>query len=156
MSKVVWNEMSKSILPPTWLLIAIVVMVICHFIWPSTRVITFPWVLVGFLPIAFGTYLNLAADKVFKNKHTTVKPFQESSALVTDGVFRITRNPMYLGFVLILIGLAMLLGSLIPWIVVFVFPILMEKMYIVAEERMLAETFEETWQLYANQVRKWI
>lgn len=47
---------------------------------------------------------------------TTVKPFQESTALITDGVFRLSRNPMYLGFVLVLTGIATLLGSLTPWL----------------------------------------
>ncbi len=45
---------------------------------------------------------------------TTVKPFEESQALVTGGVFRISRNPMYLGMTLILLGVTLILGSVTP------------------------------------------
>jgi hypothetical protein len=45
--------------------------------------------------------LNITADRQFKRRHTTVKPFQRSSCLVTNGVFRWTRNPMNLGIVLV-------------------------------------------------------
>jgi protein-S-isoprenylcysteine O-methyltransferase Ste14 len=63
---------------------------------------------------------------------------------------------MYLGFVLILVGVAMLMGSLTPFTLILAFAILMDKSYIVIEEEMLAEKFNENWQVYAGQVRKWI
>jgi protein-S-isoprenylcysteine O-methyltransferase Ste14 len=60
-----------------------------------------PWRFAGVLPIAAGIALNVAAARQFKPRNTTVTPFQESSALMTDGVLRWSRNPMYLGMVLI-------------------------------------------------------
>jgi protein-S-isoprenylcysteine O-methyltransferase Ste14 len=100
--------------------------------------------------------LNLIADRAFKLKGTTVKPFQESSQLVTDGVYRITRHPMHLGFVLILIGVSMLLGSLTPYLVVIAFAVLMEAVFIRAEEQMLRDKFGPAWQAYCTRIRKWI
>jgi protein-S-isoprenylcysteine O-methyltransferase Ste14 len=63
---------------------------------------------------------------------------------------------MYLGFVSILIGISILLGTVSPFIVVLVFPLLMELIYIRIEERMLAEKFGVQWEQYRARVRKWI
>lgn len=96
------------------------------------------------------------ADSAFHKASTTVKPFQESTALITDGVFSISRHPMYLGFVMIMVGVALLLGSLTPWLIVPVFAMLMEVIFIRVEEHMLAEKFGSTWQTYKEKVRRWI
>lgn len=72
---------------------------------------------------------------------TTFKPFEESSALITTGVFPICRHSMYLGMVLILTGLAVLMGTLAPFIVVYC--ILLVLIFVRTEERTLEEKFGE-------------
>ena len=62
------------------------------------------------VPLALGIALNLAADNSFKRYKTTVKPVENSTVLITAGVFRLSRHPMYLGFVLILVGITLLMG----------------------------------------------
>src|SRR5271165_3642927 len=116
-------------LPPMYLLIAMVAMVILHFLVPVTLIIPAPWNLLGVLPVALGIALNLIADGLFHKANTTVKPGEESAVLVTKGPFYFTRNPMYLGFTVVLIGVAALLGSLSPWIVVPVFAILIDRQF---------------------------
>jgi protein-S-isoprenylcysteine O-methyltransferase Ste14 len=145
----------KKILPPTYLLLAIVIMVGLHFLVPLAALIPFPWNLPGLIPFALGVGINMQADRAFKRVKTTVKPYETSTTLITDGVFRVTRNPMYVGFVLILLGIAIFVGSLSPYLVVFVFPFVMEKMFITVEEQMLADTFGETWFAYTHKVRRW-
>lgn len=88
----------RRIMPTTWLLLAMVLMAVLHFTVPATILLTVPWTLSGLLPLAVGFFINMLADRAFHQAQTTVKPFQESNALLTDGVFRFTRNPMYLGF----------------------------------------------------------
>jgi protein-S-isoprenylcysteine O-methyltransferase Ste14 len=146
----------KKLLPPTYLLIAIVVMAIFHFVLPMTQVIPGLWRLIGFLPLAGGIGLNLMADGALHRANTTVKPFEASTTLITNGVFQISRHPMYLGFVLILIGLAVLLGSLTPYFVIPIFAILMDGVFIQVEERMLEEQFGPIWLTYKARVRRWI
>ena len=90
----------KKVLPPTYLWISIAIMLILNFLLPLTKIIPWPWNLLGIFPLACGIALNLIADNAFRAAKTTVKPFEESTALVTSGVFRISRHPMYLGFVL--------------------------------------------------------
>jgi protein-S-isoprenylcysteine O-methyltransferase Ste14 len=146
----------KKVLPPTYLFIAIVIMLVLHFLFPVTKIITFPWNLLGVIPFTVGLVMNLIADRVFKKVGTTVKPYEKSITLMTNGVFRISRNPMYVGFALILLGIAIFMGSVTPYVVVIVFPILMDRIFIRTEERMLEETFGEVWLEYKKKVRRWI
>lgn len=95
--------MPKRPLPTTYLLLSIVTMAVLHFVFPVVKIIPFPWNLLAAIPFALGLALNLLADRAFKKHDTTVKPFEESTALATTGVFQVSRNPMYLGFVLILV-----------------------------------------------------
>ena len=146
----------KPILPPTYLLLAIAIMLAFRFLFPMAIVLKIPWTIAGVLPLAVGLGLNLVADRDFKKHQTTVKPFEESSTLITTGVYRRSRNPMYLGFVLILIGVAVFLGSLTPFAVVVIFPMLMEVVFIRPEETMLEQQFGEICVGYKKQVRRWI
>jgi protein-S-isoprenylcysteine O-methyltransferase Ste14 len=144
------------LMPTSWLLIALVTMVALRFLLPLTKIVPGPWNLLGIIPLALGVAMNLVADGAFRKAKTTVKPFQESSALVTDGVFRITRNPMYVGFVLILTGAATLLGRLTPCAVIPAFVVLIDRTYIRSEERMLAQKFGAAWRDYSGKTRRWL
>ena len=146
----------KKVLPPTYLWISIAIMLALHFLFPLTRIIHWPWNLLGIFPLACGIALNLIADNAFRTAKTTVKPFEESTALVTSGVFRISRHPMYLGFVLSLIGMAVLLGSLVSFLVIPVFAVLMDRVFIQVEERTLEAKFDQAWLDYKAKVRRWI
>ncbi len=123
---------TKKILPPTYLLIAIVVMVTLHFLLPLVYLIPGLWRLTGLFPLVGGISLNLIADKAFQRARTTVKPFEPSTTLITTGPFQISRHPMYLGFFLILLGVALLLGSLPPFLVIPIFVILIDRIFIQA------------------------
>lgn len=127
-----------------------------HILLPLGQIVEAAWRLLGSLPLALGVALNLAADRAFKQADTTVKPGETSTALVTTGVFRWSRNPMYLGFVLILLGVAVLLGSAAPFVVVAAFPLLLDTAYVRPEERMLQETFSEAWEAYRRRTRRWL
>jgi protein-S-isoprenylcysteine O-methyltransferase Ste14 len=131
-------------------------MVLLHFLIPVSKVASYPWNLLGILLLIIGGALNLIADAAFKKENTTVKPFEKSTALVVSGVFTISRHPMYLGMVIILLGIAILMGTLTPFIVVVIFGILMELVFVKPEERMLEEQFGATWVAYKMKVRKWV
>lgn len=148
--------MNKKILPPTYLLIAILAMLVIHFVLPLSRIVPMPWNFAGLVPLLLGIAINLFADKALHTANTTVKPFIESTTLVTDSVYGFSRHPMYLGFALVLMGLAILLGSLTPWLIVPIFAGLMEGVFIRVEERMLEEKFGPAWLEYKNKVRRWI
>jgi protein-S-isoprenylcysteine O-methyltransferase Ste14 len=146
----------RKIFPMAFVLISVVMMAILHFLIPVIQVIPIPWNILGIIPMVGGVALNLIADGAFRRIKTTVKPFQESSTLVTSGPYRISRNPMYLGFALTLLGIAIILGTLAPFIVVLVFCILIERVFIRVEERMLGDKFGQAWLEYKARIRRWI
>ena len=148
--------MNTKIMPTTYLLVAIILCVAFHFVFPIRFLIPSKWNLIGLIPLLVGIWINLAADKSLNFAETTVKPSEESNALVQDGVFRFSRNPMYLGFVSILVGTSLLLKSLSPYFVVIIFAGVIDQVFIKAEEQMLKETFGEVWSKYQSRVRKWI
>ena len=99
-------------------------------------------------PLLVGVLLNVVAANQFKRRKTTVKSFQPPSALVTDGIFRVGRNPMYLGMVCILIGLGLCLASLTPLVVIPLFVWSINRRFIVPEEEALAEQFGQAYKAY--------
>ncbi len=145
-----------KLLPPVYFFAALAFTLLAHFIFPLGSLIPSGWRFAGLLPIAAGIALNLAADRQFKLCGTTVKPLQRSSALVTDGVFGWSRNPMYLGMVLIVSGAALLEGSVSPWIAVVALAVLLDRIFIVREENMLGETFGAAFEDYRRRVRRWL
>jgi len=146
----------KGVLPPTYLCIAIVVMVGLHLLLPLIKLQLYPWSLLGIIPLLLGIAINLIADGAFKANDIIVKPFEESNVLITTGVFRISRNPMYLGFVLMLTGIAVLLESLSSFFVIPAFLVFTQVHFIRVEEKMLEETFQDAWISYKKKVRRWI
>ncbi|MBW1675582.1 MAG: isoprenylcysteine carboxylmethyltransferase family protein [Deltaproteobacteria bacterium] len=145
-----------NIIPPVYLFLSIAIMVLLHFLLPGIKILALPWNLLGVIPLALGIVLNLVADRSFKKHETTVKPVEESTALITSGAFRLSRHPMYLGFVLILFGIAVLKGSLMPYVVLLVFAIFIDMIFIRFEEKKLGQTFGEAWLEYKKNVRRWV
>ena len=146
----------KKPLTPTYFNSSIFLIILIHFIWPGRMIIYFPWNLLGIIPVIIGAVLNLMADRAFKINKTTVKPFEESSSLITTGVFKISRNPMYLGMALVLSGVCIFLGSITPYIIVVLFIMLVQTIFITGEEKMLADTFGDAWLEYKKKTRSWL
>jgi len=147
---------SPKLLPPTYLLAAVLLMLGLHFLFPITQLIVGLWRLTGILPLILGIIASYMAEGQFRRVGTTVKPFETSSLLVTDGLYRFSRNPMYVGMVLILAGISLLLGSMAPIGILVLFPVLISYQFIQREEQMLATQFGQDWLEYKTQVRRWI
>lgn len=105
-----------------------------------------------------GACFDWRAGRAFRKAHTTINPLRpdRAAAVVTMGVYRVTRNPMYLGLVLILLGLALYLAS--PWAVLGppVFVAYITRYQIQPEERVLAARFGTPYTDYCAQVRRWL
>jgi protein-S-isoprenylcysteine O-methyltransferase Ste14 len=146
----------KKLSPLAYLLFAILLSVALNLLLPFRELIPFPWRLVGLVPLLVGIILNLLADRSLKRHKTTVKPFEPSRVLVTEGAFRVSRHPMYLGMILITAGIAALLGSLTPWFILPLLAVLLDAGFIKIEESMLEETFGEAYKAYKQHVRRWL
>ncbi|MGB5457967.1 MAG: isoprenylcysteine carboxylmethyltransferase family protein [Gammaproteobacteria bacterium] len=147
---------NTPVLPPAYLFASLSAMVLLHFLVPVYQLTAYPWNAIGLLPLITGAGLNLTADATLKKQGTTVKPFEASSALITTGVYSLSRNPMYLGMSLILIGVALLMGSLTPYTIVPGFIIIIDRAFIRPEEVTLNRQFGEAWTAYVEGVRRWL
>lgn len=105
-----------------------------------------------------GACFDLAGLVSFRKAHTTVNPLtpQRSVTVVTTGAYRFTRNPMYLGLVLILLGLAVYLGSAWALAGPLVFAAYITRFQIVPEERILGRRFGAAYAAYRARVRRWL
>jgi protein-S-isoprenylcysteine O-methyltransferase Ste14 len=146
----------RRILPPIYFFGAIVLMVALDRLVPLVTLIQAPFTYLGWLVFAAAIAAALAVDRRFKRVGTTIKPFERSSALVTDGLFAISRNPIYLAMVVALVGIFLALGSLTPLAIIPPFVYIIRSRFIAVEERMLEDAFGEAYRDYRNRVRRWI
>jgi protein-S-isoprenylcysteine O-methyltransferase Ste14 len=104
--------------------------------------------------IAFDVF-GIAA---FRSARTTVNPLkpERASSVVTGGVYRVSRNPMYLGLALLLIAWAVYLGAAWPLAGPVVYVAVITRLQIVPEERVLRAMFGEAYGAYAARVRRWL
>ncbi|MDD9978832.1 MAG: isoprenylcysteine carboxylmethyltransferase family protein, partial [Boseongicola sp.] len=112
-----------------------------------------PLALVFWLAAAF---LFLAASMEFLRSKTSIIPRQTPSAMINGGIFRISRNPIYLADVLILAGVTFWTGSIIGFGLVPVLVWVLTQRFIVGEEAALRETFAEEFDEYSKNVRRWL
>ena len=116
----------------------------------------------GLIPVvlvaALGFTVAIAGVAAFRKAHTTVDPFHpdKSSSLVTQGIYRHSRNPMYLGMLLVLMAWALYLSSGLSVILSFLFVPYMSRFQIMPEERVMREKFGEEFDRYCNAVRRWM
>lgn len=146
----------KRILPPTMLLLSLGLMFLLHFTYPILSIIHFPLSLLG-IPLALvGALLSIRGSTQFGQKKTTVMTFDIPEVLVTEGLYQYSRNPMYLGFGVLIIGIWMLLGNLSSAFITLVYITLLDRYYIRFEEEVLYKKFGKAYQEYKTNVRKWI
>jgi protein-S-isoprenylcysteine O-methyltransferase Ste14 len=105
-----------------------------------------------------GAVIAIAGVAAFRRHKTTVNPFtpERTSSLVASGIYRYTRNPMYLGFLLLLVGWAVLLSNVVALVLLPAFILYMNRFQIQPEERALEQHFGSEFQAYKQQVRRWV
>src|SRR5258705_1549469 len=145
----------RRFIPPAWLLISLIVMAGLHFSLPVARIIEVPWSYLGAALIVIGVVISAAGAGTFRRAGTPVKPFERSTALVTHGIYRFTRNPMYLGLLLVLIGSAIAFGTLSPWLPIPLFLLIVRTQFIRGEEEFLEGIFGADYLAYKQRVRRW-
>lgn len=143
-------------LPPVWFLLSIILMVGLHLLLPIKQLFFYPVNYLGIGAIALGIITIIFCAYLFKRNQTAIVPFQESSYLIRESIFNYSRNPIYLGMIIFLIGVWIYLGSLTPILVIPLFTWLIQELFIKKEERMLEDKFGEEYREYQATVRRWI
>ncbi len=111
---------------------------------------------IGFALVVIGFLLGLAAFNEFRKARTTLDPHGSTSQLITSGIYRFTRDPIYLGFLLMIIGLP--LNSGLYWGVVMapLYVVMLNRLVIEREESYLAKKFKDAYTGYTSRVRRWL
>ena len=143
-------------LPPAYFLVALAVMALLDYVVPVLPVFVSPCRYAGIALMALALALAGWAAFLFRRARTGIMPFSPATALVTRGPYRFTRNPMYLGLSGTLLGAAILMGSLTPFIVIPAFMALIADRFIGPEEAMLEKTFGSRYADYKSRVRRWL
>jgi protein-S-isoprenylcysteine O-methyltransferase Ste14 len=110
----------------------------------------------GGLVTLVGLIVNFAGAGLFLRRRTAIIPFKPASCLVTSGIYRWTRNPMYLGMALIYAGIAILLNSLLALILLPLVLVIIQTQVIAREEAYLERTFGDEYLAYKHRVGRWL
>ena len=152
------NSLELKIPPVAQVIIIAIVMYGVSKIMPSLQFLFngSTWLAVGL--IVLGLCIGIMGVAQFRKANTTPNPqaLEKVSSLVTSGIYQYSRNPMYLGLVLALLGWALYLSHYLPFVLVPVFMLYMTRFQIQPEERMMARKFGRDYQAYLMQVRRWI
>ena len=150
--------LSLRIPPPIWVLLAGALMWLLDRFLPVLTVLVAPWTGLGWCLMAVAFLPALTAVTQFMRARTTINPHtpDQASSLVTGGVYRWTRNPMYLGLLLLLAGWAIRLGSLSPFLVPPLFALVLTQVQILPEERVLRARFGDEYDRYCRTTSRWL
>lgn len=147
--------MPTLLVPPVWVAIFVAGMTALRVWMPGPVLFSTPVCWLGLLPAAGGIALSVSAAWQFRRVRANILPFRAPTRLVTDGVFRFSRNPMYLGLSLFLLGLGVLLGTLWPLLAPPLFMALIDRLHVADEERAMLRVFGEDFRRYARHTRRW-
>lgn len=150
------THLSRILLPPVWCTLAFAVMLGLDHTVPLVEVVPVEWRWLAVPAMILGLTLAAWAMALFVRAGTPVKPFAEAKGFVRNGPYRFSRNPMYLGLLLLLIGAAIGFGSLTPWLVLPAFVFVINRRFIEPEEAMLEKQFGEDYRRYRASVRRWL
>lgn len=123
---------------------------------PAGTLLYLPYKLLGTIGLASGFTLLMWAWFQFQKAGTAVCPTGKTTFIVRDGAYRICRNPMYLGILLILSGIAFLMGNVQAFFAPAAFFIIMDKVFIPYEEEKLLQEFGYHYAEYKRQTRRWL
>ncbi len=149
-------NVNKNVHPP---MVALLFIVIAYFL---GRFVPTPFIVpsilrtIGFTLTFIGFLLGIGAFIEFRKAHTTLDPHGSVKQIVTSGVYRFTRNPIYLGFMLMVIGLPLNSGLYWGLIISPLFAMTMSRLVIEREEAYLEKKFKEQYTAYRSSVRRWL
>ena len=142
--------------PPVLLLLHIAGAFLLNWILPLPFAFLKPFEWVGYIAVCIGLGLAFSAVNQFGKANTTLDPHGSVSAIVMSGPYRLSRNPIYLGFVCTLSGLPLALGNYWGMVLSPLLMNLMVRFVIQHEEAYLEKKFQDVYTSYKSRVRRWL
>jgi len=147
----------KILLPPVMLVLCLIGIVTVNY-FDIAVIILFsgPVKFVGYGLIALGIVLPVWGARLFRRHETNILPYKDPDHIVTAGPFRFSRNPMYLGMLMVLLGAAGLYGTALGFIFPLAYFCVANGYYIPYEEGRMAAAFGDEFTAYKAKVRRWL
>jgi protein-S-isoprenylcysteine O-methyltransferase Ste14 len=142
--------------PGSTLAASIIIAVVLHYFFPVTILIPFLYNLLGLVVVGLGIYLAFLSVRLLISYNTTFEASGNPSSLVTRRPYSYSRNPIYLGFLLIALGTAAILSSLSAFIAPIIFFLVVNTIIIPFEENRLQKNFGVEYERYKESVRRWL
>ncbi len=142
-------------IPPTYFYLSIIINTAIFFFIPKYNVIPFPINLSGIALLIAGLYLIAKPYYLFK-RYGTPEDYSKSTCVVCESCYKYSRNPMYLGAFIFLIGLAVFLKNVIGFISPVIFFLFINFMFIPFEENKMKNEIGQEYLEYKNRVRRWV
>jgi len=146
----------QKIRPPHIILLLLSTAIALELIFKPNHVIGLPYDILGVVFFSLGAYINVAATRQFSRSKTPVPHNETPKTVVTEGIFKLSRNPMYLGGVFVFLGIALMVGSwpfFAAWIIM---GTLLNLIYMPWEEKRMEELFGDDYLKYKLKTRRWI
>jgi len=131
-------------------------MALCRWTALAGKLLRRPEIYLGVVPVILGLSIGIVGLWQLKKAGTTVKAFAKPGRLVTEGIYRYTRNPIYLGLALMLIGACILFSARCAMVPVAIFILVADRWFIRVEERMLSKEFGLEFEQYRARTRRWV
>jgi protein-S-isoprenylcysteine O-methyltransferase Ste14 len=135
---------------------SIITAIVLHYLFPIATIIPFPYNLLGLVIVGLGVYLAFQSVRLLISHNTTFEAGGNPSSLVTRRPYSYSRNPIYLGFLLIALGTATSLSSLSAFIAPILFFLVVNTVIIPFEENRLQKNFGIEYEKYKASVRRWL
>ncbi len=149
-------EKKRKIVPPVYLLATLLLMWLMNQFLPLYDYVAPPAAYAGIIPVLLGIAITAVSAGAFKKVDTSLVPFHEATVLVTNGFYRFTRNPMYIGMFALLLGVAFLMGSVGALLPMPVFVLIIRNNFVLGEERFMKAAFGQQYLDYKQKVRRWL
>jgi protein-S-isoprenylcysteine O-methyltransferase Ste14 len=141
--------------PPFWLLVFLVMNVVLDTIAGVLRFGSGLTDIAGFIVVGLAIAIFISATMWFRRKDTTINPHGSPTVLIVEGPFKYSRNPIYLSMAALLLGEAILLGSTLPVLMVYLYARLISVRFIAVEEERLRQAFGDEADAYFAKTKRW-
>jgi protein-S-isoprenylcysteine O-methyltransferase Ste14 len=142
--------------PPRIAMALLTIATVFHALLPVQSSYLYSSIFLSVVLVSAGFTVMMLAWWQFKQRKVAICPTADTDYLITDGIYRLTRNPMYLGMVAMLGGVAVFFGTLPFYAVTIVYFILIDRWFCPYEEEKLLVTFGRDYDAYRSKVRRWV
>ena len=145
-----------KIKPPFIALFCILLALLLNYLFPNLRLINSPYNKIGFILVIFGFANLIWSFYLFRKNKTPIMPGKKPAFVVAEGPYKLTRNPMYLSVTVILLGVSFYIGNIAGFAAPLIFFLMVNRIFIPYEEKLMEELFGEKYLSYKEKVRRWM